>query len=74
MTHTDKRINNNLTAEGYLAIANEYLQKYYGRQVNGGWTMTGQQFTTQSYPKSWPQIQIYVTIHYKKQTITLTEL
>ena len=71
-TFTDRRISRELCMYQYEEIANEYLQKEFGRKVNGGCSMEWEKFETQSYAKDRTEKQINVVIDYLKQTITLS--
>ena len=71
-TYTDHRISRDLCVMQFNEIANEYLQKEFGREVNGGSTMTWDYFETQSYAKDRTEKQINVMIDYVRQTITLS--
>lgn len=71
-TFTDNRISRDLCVYQFNDIANEYLQREFGREVNGGCSMTWTEFETQSYAKDRTEKQINVVIDYLKQTITLS--
>lgn len=71
-TFTDKRISRELCMYQYEEIADEYLQREFGRRVSGGCSMTWETFETQSYAKDRTEKQIDVVIDYIKQTITLS--
>jgi hypothetical protein len=68
----DSRISRDLCMYQFEELANEYLQKEFGRQVKGGCSMTWYTFKTQSYAKDHTEKQINVLIDYDKQTITLS--
>jgi hypothetical protein len=62
----------NADIEQFNEIANEYLQREFGREVKGGSSMTWTEFETQSYAKDRTEVQINVVINYDKKTITLS--
>lgn len=71
-TFTDNRISKDLCVMQFNEIANEYLQREFGRKVNGGSSMSWTEFETQSYAKDRTEAQINVVINYDKKTITLS--
>jgi hypothetical protein len=71
-TFTDNRISRDLCVMQFNEIANEYLQREFGREVEGGSRMTWTEFETQSYAKGRTEVQINVVINYDKKTITLS--
>lgn len=71
-TFKDTRISRDLCMYQFEELANEYLEREFGRQVKGGCSMTWHTFETQSYAKDRTEVQINVLIHYESQTITLS--
>ena len=71
-TFKDTRINNMLCMYEYEEIANEYCQREFGRNINGGCRMGWETFTTKSYAKDYTEKQIDIIIDYAKQTVTLS--
>lgn len=70
--YEDSRISRDLCIMQFNEIANEYLLREFGREVDGVCRMTWTEFETQSYAKDRTEVQINVVINYDKKTITLS--
>ena len=69
--YEDSRISRDLCAWQLEELANEYLNREFGRKSSGGWRMTWDYFETESYAtRNQPQINVYICFIYK--TITLS--
>ena len=71
-TYNDSRISRNLSMRQLEDIANEYLEKYYGRFVNGGCSMGWMLFEACSYGKKGEK-HIDVIIDYEDKSLTMIE-
>lgn len=66
----DQNINDSHSAAFYLDLVNCYLE-FYGRRVNGGWTMSADDFVTQSYPRNAAEKRLGITLDFKKHAIII---